>query len=392
LPPHSPIAREVKGITAVTNRLSTFLVLVGAVASLGASYRTENFIVEAPGEEVAKQIGDAAERHRKEQATLWLGREMPRWPEPCPLRVSITTTNPGGATTFSFDRGQVLSQSMHIEGPLDRLVNSVLVHEVTHTVFAHHLRQPVPRWADEGGAILSEDDIEHRRYEQNLRQLLKDGKTLPLARLFALKNYPPDVMSLYAQGHSVTRFLVEAGDRRKFLAFVADGMKDGWDKAAKGHYRYKDVGALEEAWLAWLQKKPAAEARPGIDPPPSVPPVPGPRPKGKDDPNKILIPALLEALKDEDGEVSYNAYLSLSALGSDAVPALLETLQGKDKEMRAFAASVLGHMAAEGKGDLARPALPALTKALKDEEKSVRRAAARAIRQILGGRDPDQKP
>jgi len=371
----------------MTTRLSTFLVLVGAVASLGASYRTENFVVEAPGEEVARQIGDAAERHRKEQATLWLGREMPRWPEPCPLRVSITTTNPTGATTFAFDRGSVLQQSMHLEGSLDRVVNSLLPHEVTHAVFAHHFRQLVPRWADEGGAIVAEEKGEQKRHDQLIREMVKNGRAMALGRLFTLKEYPRDLLVLYAQGYSVTQFLVEAGDRRKFLAFVADGMKDGWDKAAKGHYRYKDVNALEEAWLAWLEKR-----APLSPPTPANPELPEPKSKLREDPKKVLIPALLEALKDEDGEVSSNAYLSLSALGRDAVPALLETLQSKDKQRRAVAASILGHMAAEGKGDLARPALPALTKALKDEEKSVRRAAAWAIRQILGGRDPDQKP
>jgi hypothetical protein len=264
----------------MTDRLSTFLVLVGAVSSLGASYRTENFVVEAPGEGVAKQIGDAAERHRKEQATLWLGREMPRWPEPCPLRVSITTASPSGATTFAFDRGSVIQQSMHLEGSLDRVLNSLVPHEVTHTVFASHFRQPVPRWADEGGAIVAEEKGEQKRHEQLVREMVKDGRALALGRLFTLKEYPRDVLVLYAQGHSVTQFLVEAGDRRKFLAFVADGMKDGWDKAAKGHYRYKDVGEPEKAWLAWLRKKPA-EAEPPPAPPPSVPGAPG---RGAGDP------------------------------------------------------------------------------------------------------------
>ncbi len=51
---------------------------------------------------------------------------------------------------------------MNIEGPLDRLLSSVLPHEITHTVFAHYFRTPVPRWADEGGSVLSEDDLERQ--------------------------------------------------------------------------------------------------------------------------------------------------------------------------------------------------------------------------------------
>ena len=103
----------------------------------------------------------------------------------------------------------ILSQDMHIEGSLDRLVASVLPHEVTHTVFAYHFRQPVPRWADEGGAVLSEDDPERNRHDQICRQILNTpGRKIPLRRLFSLQDYPGDVMALYAEGFSVANFLV----------------------------------------------------------------------------------------------------------------------------------------------------------------------------------------
>src|SRR5947207_8952932 len=124
-------------------------VLVAVFASMGASYRTPNFTVEAATPQIAQQVGQYAEHYRKEKAIQWLGSEMPRWPEPCPLRVTVTMGGSGGATSFAFDRGQVLGQNMHIEGTLERLLASVLPHEVTHTVFAYHFRQPVPRWADE---------------------------------------------------------------------------------------------------------------------------------------------------------------------------------------------------------------------------------------------------
>ena len=71
----------------------------------------------------------------------WLGQEMPQWPQPCPLRVTVTMNPAGGATSFIYDQGQVLGQDMHIEGSLERLLNSVLPHEVTHTVFAFRYRR-----------------------------------------------------------------------------------------------------------------------------------------------------------------------------------------------------------------------------------------------------------
>ena len=237
-------------------------VLFGAIASMGASFRTPNFVVEAPTPQVAQQIGQLAERYRREKAIDWLGREMPPWPEPCPIKVTVTVNGAGGATSFAFDRGRVLGQQMHIEGSLERLLNSVLPHEVTHTVFAFHFRQPVPRWADEGGAVLSEDDVERNRHDMLCRQILNTpGRAMPLRRLFSLKDYPSDVMALYAQGFSVSNFLVSTSSRPAFLNFVAQGMTQGWDGAVQAHYHYRSVEELEQAWLQHLRdtRRPPAQ-------------------------------------------------------------------------------------------------------------------------------------
>jgi hypothetical protein len=237
------------------------LVLAGVLASMGASYRTTNFVVEAQTPQLAQQAGQYAEHWRKQKALEWLGQEMPQWPEPCPLKVTVTMSGPGGATSFAFDRGRVLGQTMHVEGPAERLMNSVLPHEVTHTVFAHYFRCPVPRWADEGGAVFSEDDIERNRHDMLCRQILNSGRAIPLRRLFALKEYPGDVMALYAEGYSVTAFLVGSSNRQQFLGFVASGMREGWDRAAQSYYRYQSVEELEQAWLNNLRstKRPPAE-------------------------------------------------------------------------------------------------------------------------------------
>ena len=134
---------------------------------------------------------------------------------------------------------------MQIEGARERLKNSVLPHEVTHTVFAHHFRQPVPRWADEGGSVYSEDDIERNRHDRLVVQVLNSGRGIQLKALFRMKEYPRDVMTLYAQGYSVSRYLVEKADRPTFLNFVAAGMQKGWDAAANEFYGFKNVDDLE---------------------------------------------------------------------------------------------------------------------------------------------------
>jgi hypothetical protein len=231
-------------------RPSILLVLVGALSSLGASYRTQNFIVEAQTPEFAKQVGDWAEHYRRQKAIEWIGQEMRPWGQPCPLRVTVTMNGSGGATSFAFDRGAILSIDMHIEGKADRLIASVLPHEVTHTVFAYYFRTPVPRWADEGGSVLSEDEQERTTHDHMVRQILQTpGRMIPLRRLFSLRDYPRDVMVLYAEGYSVTNFLVSQSSRSVFLAFVAQGMQGDWDAAVRAHYRYRNIEELEGAWV-----------------------------------------------------------------------------------------------------------------------------------------------
>jgi hypothetical protein len=58
-------------------------------------------------------------------------------------------------------------------------------------------------------------------------------------------------MSFYGQGYSISRFLIEMGGRPRFLQFVRDGMKQGWDAATRTHYELADVRELDRAWRSW---------------------------------------------------------------------------------------------------------------------------------------------
>lgn len=218
-----------------------------------ATVATTNFVVTARQQEVAEQVARYAEYYRKAKALEWLGRELPNWPSPCEIEVKITFGGAGGATSFSFENGQVLGQSMVVEGSLERILHSVLPHEITHTVFAAKFRRPLPRWADEGGAVLSEDQEEIARHDLLVRKIINRGGMIPLRRLFVLTEYPRDVMALYAQGFSVARYLVSLKGRQKYLEFVDHGQTLGWDYAVRSDYGFPSVDALEYQWIQWLR-------------------------------------------------------------------------------------------------------------------------------------------
>lgn len=233
----------------------------------GASARTPNFAVEAPTAEAAQAVARHAESCRRTIAQAWLGQELPPWPTPCPIRVKLTAGEAGGLTSFGFDRGRVSDQRMTVEGRLDRILASALPHEVTHTIFAAYFGGPMPRWADEGASLLSEDRRETDRHDQIAAGLLARRGQWPLARLFQIDTYPSDangLMGFYGQGYSVSRFLIEIGGRPRFLQFVRDGSRTGWDTAARTHYGLADCDELDSAWRSWHTV--VAAAHPPADP------------------------------------------------------------------------------------------------------------------------------
>jgi hypothetical protein len=243
----------------VLRRCLLAVVLFSVFASMGnAQYRTQNFDVHAPTKEIAQQVGQWAEYYRKVKAVEWLGHEMPNWPQPCPLFVTVTDEGPSGATSFQFaPQGGVVSMEMRIQGPLTRLLASVLPHEITHTVFAYYFRRAVPRWADEGGSVLSEDDTERDKHDKIVRGILNRGGQFQLRQLFTLPDYPRSgdkVMCLYAQGFSVSHYLVYISNRQTFLRFVNQGMQtNNWDSAVQAHFGLRNVEELEAAWLKFLR-------------------------------------------------------------------------------------------------------------------------------------------
>jgi hypothetical protein len=247
--PDAPM--EKPSTMAVRLAVLASMFLAPAVAS-AAKATSRNFVVNARSQEIAQQCAEYAERYRREKALEWLGYELPAWPTPCTVDVKLTMGGAGGATSFDFDSGVVRQQHMSVEGPLHRILDSVLPHEVTHTVFAARFRRPLPRWADEGGSVISEDREERARHDLMVRQICRSGRLIPLRRLFVLTEYPRDVMALYAEGFSVSNYLVGLKGRRTFLDFVATGQSGGWDPAIQQYYGLAGVDALQERWVEWL--------------------------------------------------------------------------------------------------------------------------------------------
>ncbi len=223
----------------------------GAVFGQGSS-RTENFLISAPTQQLAVSVGEAAERYRRELADYWLGYQLPRWPNPCPIKVVAGPQLAAQGVTH-YDLNPVRDFRMEVIGTTERILDSVLPHEVTHTILATHFGRPIPRWADEGACTIVEHEAEKSKHEAHLRNFLRTQRGIAMNKLFLLREYPSDIHPMYAQGYSVCRFLIEQQGPRKFIKFMEMYLQQpSWTDAVRHHYGYESLAELQEYWLKWV--------------------------------------------------------------------------------------------------------------------------------------------
>ena len=228
----------------------------------GVQYETANFIINAPCAESARQFAEAAEQYRNDLAILWLGETLPDWSAKCPVKIFVgDELGAGGTTSFIFEKGEVFGWEMEIQGSYERILDSVLPHEITHMLLASHFRKPIPRWLDEGMATSVEHQSEKENYRRMLRYFLQSNvqRCFPLNRMVTMKDYPDDTMPFYAQGFSLVEYLLESGrqfdeyEHRRLARFAESAIQSGdWQSALKEHYGVPNLGELQLSWVKWV--------------------------------------------------------------------------------------------------------------------------------------------
>ena len=140
---------------------------------------------------------------------------------------------------------------MIVEGRLDRILASALPHEVTHTVFAAYFGGPMPRWADEGASLLSEDLRELQRHDQIAQDLLTrrgDHAAGAGSSDRGVSQRPDGLLRPGLFDLAVPR---RDGRPAALPRVRPHGLKSGWDAADENHYGLADVRELDRAWRAW---------------------------------------------------------------------------------------------------------------------------------------------
>jgi hypothetical protein len=229
----------------------------GWAVSETPNFRIFHMADEATGEKVAR----IAEATRVTMTRKWFAEEPRDWSPRCDIYIYPTgpayakaTGAPAaspGHSTISLDAGRVVSRRIDLRGDDANLCVGVLPHETTHVVLAgrfgtHH----VPRWADEGMAVLSEP---RQRVELHLRNLPtheREGSLFRVGELMQMADYPEPrrVGPFYAQSVSLVEFLCKRKDPATFARFLREALEGRYESALERHYGYRSFAELERDW------------------------------------------------------------------------------------------------------------------------------------------------
>jgi hypothetical protein len=224
--------------------------------------------------ESLRPLATVAERTRSEMHRKWFADNPPSWNPKCELYLHATAQEYSRATgvspmspghsSFQLDGSRVLSRRIDLHCDDPGMLIGVLPHETTHVVLAGKFgEQPVPRWADEGMAVLTEPRDKIERHLRNLPRHRQERQLFALRQLVNMNDYPAPqyVGAFYAQSVSLVEFLSAEKGPATFTQFVRDGMRNGYDSALTRYYGYRSFDELEERWHAYAFGDAAADSR-----------------------------------------------------------------------------------------------------------------------------------
>ncbi|MCS6852580.1 MAG: hypothetical protein NZ700_15600 [Gemmataceae bacterium] len=227
-----------------------------------AKAETANFrIFHNQPRDYAEQVARVAEQTRVAMFQKWFGQAGPDWTPKCDIYLHATAQDYGkatGAPTASPGHSSIRSEAgrvvrrridLHVDDP--NLLSAVLPHETTHVVLAGQFGEhPVPRWADEGMAVLTEPREKVERHLRNLHRCRQENQLFSLQQLMQLPDYPEPraISAFYAQSVSLVDFLCQERSPQVFAQFLRDGLHTGYEAALRKHYGYRGFDELQQRW------------------------------------------------------------------------------------------------------------------------------------------------
>ena len=212
--------------------------------------------------EQVERAAAIAEKTRVDMFRKWFGTDGVEWTPKCELILhptgsdysrltGVPANSPGHSRIESDPSGQrIIGRRMDLRCDNPGMLDAVLPHETTHVVLAGMLGNGnVPRWADEGIAVLTEPSHKIEQHRRNLVKAHQEGLLFGVMELMQLQDYPQPrrIAAFYAQSVCLVEFMAELRGPQVVTAFVRDGLREGYDAALRKHYGM-NMNELQQRW------------------------------------------------------------------------------------------------------------------------------------------------
>jgi len=210
----------------------------------------------------AAEVGKLAQERRAAIYEHWKGKDLPEsWQPKCVLVLHVSRSSylaavgRGGERSLGsslLDVRQGVCRSRRIDLLTDDANRiSALPHELTHVILSDIFSgDRLPRWLDEGIAILADSHDKQLRHAQDWNQAKAQGTAYSAGGLMGLEDYPRPAQfpAFYGGSASLTALLARRGESTKLLQFARQSLKVGCDQALREVYDIRGVAELETIW------------------------------------------------------------------------------------------------------------------------------------------------
>jgi hypothetical protein len=227
---------------------------------------TANFDVHGTSSTRAEAIVRYAEQVRERAFETLLGASAPSpWTVRCEIHLHATEESfaeavggppdgARGATAIEFAEAGICVRRIDLMDDDPAAVPDALAHELVHVILADHFTiAPPPRWADEGLAVLFDDEAKQAGHARDFAAARRAGMTWSASHLLAMEEYPREPHRqrvFYGQSAALVRWLIDQRGAATLLSFLDDAAAIGEGAALERHYGFSTVAALERAWLS----------------------------------------------------------------------------------------------------------------------------------------------
>lgn len=161
-----------------------------------------------------------------------------------------------GSTRLQFDGERVVCRRIDLRSDVADWQTSALPHELTHVVLAERFHgRPLPPWADEGLAMLSESPAKQSMRLNSLRVALRQQSCYSLRELMAVRTLPPPHLrdAFYSQSFLLTAWLVERHGLEAMLRCLEASQEQSFETALQKELGLEGIAAMEQLWTQWVR-------------------------------------------------------------------------------------------------------------------------------------------